>query len=122
MSKSNLHSSSGSLKSEIIRLQEYMEMDDAETYSPSVSSFDENFNCDEMFIVTIDDRPNAPHANSTLSNSDNINLDRKQFVTNASTHSLTSTINEAEIRQIIKDVRFTHPLLLLPFFSSFDNL
>ncbi|VBB34151.1 unnamed protein product [Acanthocheilonema viteae] len=72
---------------------------DLEAYSPSISSFDENFNCDEMYIITIDD-PHVP-SNSALSDADDINSDRKQYVTNVPARSVSRVLDE-EIRQRIK--------------------
>ncbi|CAG9539544.1 unnamed protein product [Cercopithifilaria johnstoni] len=109
MSKSNLHIINGSPKSEIIRLREHLdteaETDDADTYSPSISSFDENFNCREMFIITIDDDPHIITTNSSLSNSDVINSDRNQFAENIPARSISCVVDN-DLRQTIKTVCF----------------
>uniref|UniRef100_A0A8R1TQ25 Uncharacterized protein n=1 Tax=Onchocerca volvulus TaxID=6282 RepID=A0A8R1TQ25_ONCVO len=104
MSEKNLQSINSSPKSQIIRLEKDSKIEgdfDDETYSPSISSFDENFNCDEMYIITIDDDPHIDATTSVLSNSDSINSDKKQFAAKIPARSISRVIDEG-IRQKIK--------------------
>ncbi|KAM3727898.1 Elongation factor [Dirofilaria immitis] len=120
MSKSNLRSINSSPKSETIRLQEFLESEgniDVGTYSPSISSFDENFNCDEMFIITIDN-PHVDATTSALSNSDSINSDGNQFAARIPARSISRVIDE-EMRQQIKDVCFFYFFAIILSFYSF---
>ncbi|VDO53739.1 unnamed protein product [Brugia timori] len=118
MSKSSLQTINGSSKSEIIRLNiseittlhqeqqtERNVNNETETYSPSVSSFDENFNCDEMFITaaSIDDTHIATNSAFSISNDNNSNYD--QFVSSIPARSISRVIDE-KIRQRIKNVCF----------------
>ncbi|VDO55965.1 unnamed protein product [Onchocerca flexuosa] len=103
MSKRNLQSSNSSPKSETVRLQEYSKNEgdfDAETCSPSISSFDENFNCDETYIITIDD-PHVDAATSALSITDSNNSDKTQFAAKIPARSISRVMDE-EMRQKIK--------------------
>ncbi|EFO14166.1 hypothetical protein LOAG_14358 [Loa loa] len=107
MSKSNSQTTNKNAKSEIIKLSEqYSEtkadIDAEEAHSPSISSFDENFNSNEMFTVTIDDHPHVDvTTNSTFVNLDENNPERNQFTANVPARSISRIIDE-KIRQQIR--------------------
>uniref|UniRef100_A0A915Q3Q5 Uncharacterized protein n=1 Tax=Setaria digitata TaxID=48799 RepID=A0A915Q3Q5_9BILA len=108
MSESNLQSISSTRKSEAETLQDYLE-NQPDAYSSSTSSFEENFNCDEMFVITIDD-PIVANT-SALSDSDEINSDRNQFATKIPARSISCVMDE-EVRQKIRAVCFPFLFLL----------
>lgn len=105
MSKSNLQIDEES-QPEIRRVRRTeAEIDEPEVYTSSVSSFDDNFNCDEMFIVTIDE-PHVANSNSALINSNDMNSNENNQLAANRPRSISRVMDE-QIRQTMKAVRFS---------------